>query len=96
MKASLCVEAVERPQWTTLYSLGRPRSCDRMPSLVVDHGPMLRVLGWALTTREYAIYRCHYSAVEKNAEEQLCVEQSCELFSNIRGRGGASNACFHS
>ena len=31
-----------------------------------------------------------------DAEEQLCVEQSRELFSNIRGRGGASNACFHS
>ena len=25
-----------------------------------------------------------------------CVEQSRELFSDIRGRGGASNACFHS
>ena len=32
-----------------LYSLGRPRSCDRIPSLIVDRGPMLRVLGWALT-----------------------------------------------
>ena len=49
MKASLCVEAAERPQWPRLYSLGRPRSCDRMPSLVVDHGPVLRVLGRALT-----------------------------------------------
>ena len=49
MKASLCVEAAERPQWPRLYSLGRPRSCDCMPSLVVDRGPMLRVLGWALT-----------------------------------------------
>ena len=49
MKASLCVEAAERPQWPRLYSLGRPKSCDRMPSLVVDRGPMLRVLGWALT-----------------------------------------------
>ena len=37
-----------------------------------------------------------YSAVVKNAEERLCVEQSCELFSNIRGRCGTSNACFHS
>ena len=49
MKASLCVEAAERPRWPRLYSLGRPRSCNRMPSLVVDRGPMLRVLGWALT-----------------------------------------------
>ena len=42
-----------------------------------------------------AIYRWYYSAVEKKAEECLNVEHSCELFSNIRGRGGASNACFH-
>ena len=48
-ESKLCVEAAERPQWPRLYSLGRPRSCDRMPSLVVDHGPMPRVLGWALT-----------------------------------------------
>ena len=41
------------------------------------------------------IYRCYYNAVEKNAQEWLCVEQSRELFSNMR-RGGASNACFHS
>ena len=34
VKASLCLEAAERPQWPRLYSLGRPRSCDRMPSLV--------------------------------------------------------------
>ena len=93
MKASLCVESAERPQWPRLYSLGRPRSCDRMPSLVVDRGPMLRVLGWALTRMRDNC--CYYSAVEKNAEERLCVEQSRELFSNIRGRGGASNACFH-
>ena len=49
VKASLCLEAAERPQWPRLYSLGRPRSCDRMPSLVGDRGPVLRVLGWALT-----------------------------------------------
>ena len=89
MKASLCLEAAERPQWPGLYSLGRPRSCDRMPSLVGDRGPVLRVLGWA----ECTIY---YIAVEKKAKEWLCVEQSRELFSDIRGRGGASNACFHS
>ena len=94
MKASLCVEAAERPQWPRLYSLGRPRSCDRMPSLVGDRGPVLRVLGWALTRMRK--YRWLYDAVEKKAEECLCVEQSRELFSKIRGRGGASNACFHS
>ena len=45
-----------------------------MPSLVVDCAPMLRVLGWALT-RMRDIYRCHYSAVEKNTEERLCVAE---------------------
>ena len=39
VKASLCLEAAERPQWPRLYSLGRPRSCDRMPSLVGDRQP---------------------------------------------------------
>ena len=33
----------------TLYSLGSPRSCGRMPSLVGDSGQVLGVLGWALT-----------------------------------------------
>ena len=91
VKASLCLQAAERPQWPRLYSSGRPRSCGRMPSLVGDCGPVLRVLGWALT-----IYHWYYNAVEEKAEECLCVEQSRELFSKIRGRGGASNACFHS
>ena len=27
MEASLCLEATERPQWPTVYSLGRPRGC---------------------------------------------------------------------
>ena len=49
MKASLRPEAAERPQWPRLYSLGRAKSRDRMPSLVGDRGPVLRVLGWALT-----------------------------------------------
>ena len=89
MKASLRLEATERPQWPRLYSLGRPRSCDHLPSLVGDHGPVLQVLAWALN-------RWYYDAVEKEAEEYLCVEQSRELFSKIRGRVGASNACFHS
>ena len=94
MKASLCLEAAERPQWPRLYSLGRPRSCDRMPILVGDRGPVLQVLGLALT-RIRNIPLVYYTAVDKKAEEWLCVEQSRELFSNIRGRGGASNACFH-
>ena len=61
VKASLCLEAAERPQWPRLYSLGRPRSCDRMPSLVGDRGPVLRVLGWALTRMRNIslVLRCH-------------------------------------
>ena len=93
VKASLCLEAAERPQWPRLYSLGRPRSCDRMPSLVGDRGPVLRVLGWALTRMRNIslVLRRHWKA-----ERCLCVEQNRELFSDIRGRGGASNACLHS
>ena len=49
VEASLCLEATERPQWPRVYSLGRPRSCSRMPSLVGDSGQVLGVLGWALT-----------------------------------------------
>ena len=49
VKASLCLEAAERPQWPRLYLLSRPRSRGRMPSLVGDRGQVLRVLGWALT-----------------------------------------------
>ena len=50
VKASLCPEAAKRPRWPRLYSLGRPRSCDCIPSLVIDCGPVLQVLGWALTS----------------------------------------------
>ena len=32
----------------------------------------------------------YYGAVEKKTEECLGLEQSCELFSDIRGTGGAS------
>ena len=71
MKASLCLEAAERPQWPRLHSLGRPKTCDRKPSLVGDRGPVLQVLGWDLTRM-----RWYYGAVEKEAEEWLCVEQS--------------------
>ena len=31
------------------------------------------------------------NAVDKTFQQWLCVEQSCELFTDIRGRGGASN-----
>ena len=49
MKASLRLEAAERPQWPRLYLLSRPRSRGCTPSLVGDGGQVLRVLGWALT-----------------------------------------------
>ena len=94
MKASLRLEAAQRPQWPRLYLLSRPRSRGRMPSLVGDGGQVLQVLGWALTRiRNFPLVR--YSQA-KGAVRWLCVEQRRELFSDIRGRGGASNACFHS
>ena len=49
MEASWCLEAAERPQWPRVYSLDRPRSRGRMPSLVGDSGQVLGVDGWALT-----------------------------------------------
>ena len=66
VKASLCLEAAERPQWPRLYSLGRPRSCDRMPSLVGDRGLVLRVLGWALTRM------CNISLVLCCSRQESC------------------------
>ena len=92
MKASLCLEAAERPQWPRLYLLSRPRSHGRMPSLVRDHGQVLPVLGWALTRIRNLLLVLHCDT----AERWLCVEQSRELFSDIRGGGGANNACYHS
>ena len=41
--ASLCLEAAEKPQWPRVYSLDRPRSRDRMPSLVGDSGQVVGV-----------------------------------------------------
>ena len=50
MEASLCLEAKEEQQWPRVFSLGRPRSCGLMPSLVGrDSGQVLGVLDWALT-----------------------------------------------
>ena len=43
MEASLCLEAAERPQWLRVYSLDRPRSRGRMPSLVGDSDQVLGV-----------------------------------------------------
>ena len=43
MEASLCLEATERQQWPRVYSLDRPRSHGRMPSLVGDSGQVLGV-----------------------------------------------------
>ena len=84
MEASLCLEAAERPQWPRVYSLDRPRSRGRMSSLVGDSGQVLGV-------QECAIYRLCCNAIERAFQQWLCVEQSCELCTNIRGRGGASN-----
>ena len=48
-ESKLVSRSSRKAKWPRLYSLGRPRSCDRMPSLVGDRGQVLRVLGWALT-----------------------------------------------
>ena len=42
VKASLCLEAAERLQWPRVYSLGRPRSRGRMPSLVGDSSQVVQ------------------------------------------------------
>ena len=60
------------------------RSDGCMPSLVGDCSQWLQVLTWCCI------------AVHKIFQQWLCVEQSCELFTDIRGSGGASNVCFHS
>ena len=59
MEASLCLEAVERPQWPRVYSLDRPRSCGCMPSLVGDSGQALGVKGWALTRMRNLPFMLH-------------------------------------
>ena len=89
MEASLCLEAAERPQWPRVYSLDRPRSRGRMPSLVGDSGQVLGVQ--AGLQLECAIYRLCCNAIERAFQRWLRVEQSCELCTDIRGRGGASN-----
>ena len=61
-------------------------------------GQVLRVLGWALTRiRNLSlVQQCDSQGSCSITVRWLCVEKSRELFSNIRGRGEASNACFHS
>ena len=96
MKASFLLKAAQRPQWPRLYLLSRPKSRGRMPSLVGDSGQVLQVQGWALTRiRNLPLVRYNQA---KGAVRWLCVEQSRELFSDIKikGRSGASNTCFHS
>ena len=87
MEASLYLVAAERPQWPRVYSLGRPSSRSHMPSLVGDSGQVLGVLSWALTI-ECAIYRWCCNAVDETFQQWLCVEQSSELFTDIRGEVG--------
>ena len=57
-----------------------------MPSLVGDGGQVLQVLGWALTTIRNLLLVGYSQA--KGAVQWLCVEQSRELFSDIRGEVG--------
>ena len=89
VEASLCLKATERPQSPLVYSLGRPRSRGRMPILVGDSGQVLGVLGWALTRiRNLSLV---LQCCGQDISTVVCVEQSCDLFTDIRGRGGASN-----
>ena len=52
--------------------------------LVGDHSQVLRVLGCRTCNLTLVVY--------KSGEEQLCVEQNPELFTDT-GRGGASMQC---
>ena len=61
VKASLCLETAEKPQLPRLYPLGRPRTCDRMPSLVGDRGPVVPVLGWENAQQIVGIMQQHKS-----------------------------------
>ena len=56
MKASLRLEAAERPQWPRLYLLSRPRSRGCVPSLVGDRGQVAQVLGWVLTNLSLVLH----------------------------------------
>ena len=70
MKASLCLEAAERPQCPRLYLLSRPRSRGRMPSLVGDRGQVLRVLDWL--TRMCNLLLVLHSATQGSWTEAVC------------------------
>ena len=83
----MCLEAAERPQWPRLYSSGRPRSYDHIPSLIGDRGPVLRILGWAL------IYHWYYAAVEKKLKSGCVWNRAVRCLARW---GANSNACFHS
>ena len=65
MESSLCLEAAERPQWPRVYSLDRPRSCGRMPSLVGDQWPGAWGAGWALTRMRNLpfVLQCHRKGI---------------------------------
>ena len=66
----------------------------RLTNLLGDRGQVLQVLGWALTRIGNIPLVLH--CLHKSGEEWLCAEQNHELFNDIRGRGVASNDCFHS
>ena len=53
---------------------------------------VLGVLGWALTRIRNSSLVLH--CLHKRCQQWLCVEQSCGLYTNIRGRGRASNVSY--
>ena len=82
----LCLEEAERPQWPRVYSLGSPRSHSHMPNLVGDSDQVHGVLGRALTRIHnlLLVLQC----CRQDISTVLCVEQSSELLTDIRGEVG--------
>ena len=93
VEASSCLEAAEKPQWPRVYSLGRPRSRGRMPSLVGDSCQVLGVLGWALTGIRNLLFVLQCCR-NKMSTVAVCGTELC--YQHKGGRCNASNACFHS
>jgi len=94
VESSLCLEAAERPQWPRLLFfrvqylwLGWPKSRGRTPSLDGDHA-------WPGAASPRLVTQFTVGAALLYTRVVVC--GTAELVYNIRGRGWASNVCFHS
>ena len=74
------------------FIVNKSISCMSKPNLPL---PIYDLANSDELNHSVAINAC-YHAVDKIFQQWLCVEQSCELFTNIRGRGGARNVSFYS